>query len=245
MIRINKAAHKIPDILGENGKAETVTENLKTDFDKGNKVFKFDGKIYGHKSVKKELRDSQHNKCCFCEAKVSHISHGDVEHFRPKGGYYSKESDLLMTPGYYWLAYDFSNLFFSCQLCNQIYKKNYFPLVDETRRAKSHHDQWANEESLILHPEFDNPENHITFVAEVVLPKNISEKGKETIRRTGIDRKELEDNRLEYFVILSQLAKVARSALPEADEARVLFKNLGLPMAQYSAMVRANFPDLL
>ena len=49
-------------------------------------MFEFDSSVYGHKTVKKALIEAQHGKCCFCEAKVVHISYGDVEHFRPKGG---------------------------------------------------------------------------------------------------------------------------------------------------------------
>ena len=58
----------------------------------------------------------------FCESKVSHIAYGDVEHFRPKAGYRQRPEDPLVQPGYYWLAYEWSNLLFCCQLCNQRFK---------------------------------------------------------------------------------------------------------------------------
>lgn len=151
----------------------------------------------------------QHDKCCFCEAQISHTSHGDVEHFRPKGGYQQSEDEPLQRPGYYWLAYDFSNLFFACQKCNEVYKRNYFPLADTSKRATSHNEDYRQEDSLILHLEFDDTEEHITFDKEVVKPKNDSAKGRETIRRTGLDRLKLEDRRFEYFQLLLTLAKVA------------------------------------
>ena len=55
-------------------------------------------------SVKDALREAQHGKCAFCESKISHIAHGDVEHFRPKAGYRQNPEDPLVQPGYYWLS---------------------------------------------------------------------------------------------------------------------------------------------
>ena len=155
MIKIDKSTVSIPAILASQGKGDKETAKLIAAFDAGNTTFSFDKSIYAHKSVKELLRAVQYNKCCFCEARINHISHGDVEHFRPKAGYQIDDNQALIKPGYYWLAYDFSNLFFCCQICNQTYKKNYFPLADETKRANSHRDDFSLEESLILHPEFD------------------------------------------------------------------------------------------
>ncbi|UHG90134.1 hypothetical protein [Spirosoma oryzicola] len=245
MIRINKAEAAIPAILDSGGAGDTETNYLKANFDAGDFEFVFKSHIYGHEDVKKTLVEIQHGKCCFCEARVDHTSHGDVEHFRPKGGYQVSEGLPLIKPGYYWLAYDFNNLFFACEKCNQSYKKNYFPLDDESKRAKSHHDDYTQEYSLIIHPELDDPEQHITFASEVVKPLDGSMKGEETIRRTGLDRKKLEDERLDYIKILKPLAVLAKSDLPEAEEAKSLFKELGLAKSIYSSMVRANFKDLV
>ena len=245
MIQIDKSSAVVPAILAAGGKGETATQKLKLAHHRGELQLTFDNKIYGDGTVKDALINLQHDKCCFCEAQVTHTSHGDVEHFRPKGGYQQSENDLLERPGYYWLTYDFSNLFFACQKCNEAYKRNYFPLADTTKRAKSHNDDYEQEESLILHPQFDNPEEHITFDKEVVKPKNGSLKGRETIKRTGLDRIKLEDRRFDYYQLLLTLAKVARGNGPEAKEAQEHFKRLGQPTSLFSAMVRANFPDLV
>ena len=56
-------------------------------------------------------------------------------------------------PGYFWLAYVWENLFFACQLCNQTFKQNLFPLANPTkRRARSHMDDLSAEEPLLIHP---------------------------------------------------------------------------------------------
>lgn len=67
------------------------------------------------KSAKAKVRADSAKKCAYCEAPTSVVAHGDVEHFRPKALYW-------------WLAYDFDNYLFSCQICNQIYKSDDFPV---------------------------------------------------------------------------------------------------------------------
>lgn len=245
MIKIDKSTVAVPVILASKGKREKAIEKLKTAFDQGNTSFTFDNKVYGHSTVKKILKDIQHSKCCFCEAKIDHISHGDVEHFRPKAGYQIDDDQKLTKPGYYWLVYDFANLFFCCQICNQVYKKNYFPLVDESKRAKSHLDNYALEESLILHPAFDNIDDHLVFEAELIKPKNGSRKGAETIKRTGLNRISLLEERLSYLKKLRAIAKMARRDDEDAVEYRAFFKEFSQPTDLYSAMIRANFPDLI
>ena len=245
MVRIDKSGVPIPQILAVGGKGHALTVQMEMDYDNGIREFKFSSKIYGHKSVKEALKILQKGKCCFCEAKVIHVSHGDVEHFRPKAGFNSKPKTKLTKPGYFWLAYDFFNLYFSCQMCNQSYKKNFFPIVDESKRARSHNDNLPNEESLIIHPEQDNPDDHLTFHKEVILAKNSSFKGAETIKRTGLDRKELDDNRLEYLKILETLAQVAKGNSPQATDAKAQFIEFGKPDSLYSLMIRSNFPDLV
>lgn len=127
MIRIHKPAAP-PAVLASKGTAETnrnrgAYEADPAAYDSGATTFSFDSGLYGHESVKAELIKAQHAKCCFCESKITHIAYGDVEHFRPKAGYRQHPDDPLGRPGYYWLAYDWSNLYLACQLCNQRFKK--------------------------------------------------------------------------------------------------------------------------
>ncbi|MGX5843690.1 hypothetical protein ACWGTI_23505 [Mesorhizobium sp. ArgA1] len=72
------------------------------------------------KSAKTKVRADTAGKCAYCEAATSTVAHGDVEHFRPKGIYW-------------WLAYDFDNYLFACQICNQIYKSDSFPVTPDIR----------------------------------------------------------------------------------------------------------------
>jgi hypothetical protein len=89
----------------------------------GSAKFGFNAGLYRSRSVKIALQKAQHDKCAICESEVTHIAYGDVEHFRPKAAYRQSASGPLVRPGYYWLAYDWSNLLFCCQLCNQRFKR--------------------------------------------------------------------------------------------------------------------------
>jgi uncharacterized protein (TIGR02646 family) len=245
VVQIDKSTVSIPDILKSGGRGEAATIVLIQEAENGALACEFNSSIYGHKSVKELLRQLQHGKCCFCEDYIAHVEHGDVEHFRPKGGFQIDEQQSLQTPGYYWLAYNFDNLFYCCQICNQVYKKNYFPLADETSRVRSHTQNFRVEESLLIHPEVDEPNQHLTFIDEVIKPLNGSRKGIETIKRTGLDRPELEDDRFVYLKTLRILAAVARGDGPQSTIAQQHFKDISKPTAVYSLMVRANFPDLV
>jgi uncharacterized protein (TIGR02646 family) len=164
MIRITKPA-QAPRILRERGKA--TTELNQASFETGTREFEFNSSLYGAKSVKTTLIKAQRGKCAFCESQVRHIAHGDVEHYRPKGGVRQDAGEPLEQPGYFWLAYVWENLFFACQLCNQSFKRNLFPLADPARRARSHLDDLASEEPMLLHPGDDDPGASIGFRAEV------------------------------------------------------------------------------
>jgi uncharacterized protein (TIGR02646 family) len=109
--------------------------------------------VYGNKQVRKQLKKMFHGKCAYCESKITSIYSGDIEHFRPKGGY--GENNQIKKPGYYWLASDWNNLLFACPFCNQTNthelmdnetirevvqgKLNQFPLMTETYRLNYSH----------------------------------------------------------------------------------------------------------
>ncbi|MFH7016323.1 hypothetical protein [Flavobacterium sp. FlaQc-47] len=105
---------------------------------------------YSDKTVRKVLKEMFNGKCAYCESKISAIYNGDIEHFRPKGGYNDMSGQPLINPGYYWLASEWENLLFACPFCNQTNtqeifdgintrevvqgKLNQFPLLTNTYR---------------------------------------------------------------------------------------------------------------
>jgi uncharacterized protein (TIGR02646 family) len=117
MIQVAKS-DIIPAVLIDKGVPEK-TENCRlydassNDYNNGASTFTILSSIYGHESVKQKLIDDQHGKCCFCEADFTANGYGDVEHFRPKAGFTKTRTGKLIRPGYYWLAYEWTNLIFS------------------------------------------------------------------------------------------------------------------------------------
>jgi uncharacterized protein (TIGR02646 family) len=218
VIRIRKVAPP-PAPLREQGRRRT--NKLRKDYDTGKRAFTFDGKVYGHAAVKERLIAEQHSKCCFCESKIG--ADGDVEHYRPKAGWRQAAGDPLVTPGYYWLAYDWDNLFLCCPACNQRFKGNLFPLLDPAARATMHADDIAREEPLFLHPAERDPEEYIGFRAEVPYPIDDNPHGQATIDALGLAREILNERRRDRLKKLLTFRRVVALAdagqLPDTEEA--------------------------
>jgi hypothetical protein len=71
------------------------------------------------KTAKPQLKKESCGKCAYCEANTDVVAHGDVEHYRPKSVYW-------------WLAYTYDNYLYVCQICNQVYKSDNFPIGSAT-----------------------------------------------------------------------------------------------------------------
>jgi uncharacterized protein (TIGR02646 family) len=221
-------------------------------YQNGAEKFDFDSDLYGHPAVREALTQLQSGKCAFCESKITHVAPGDIEHYRPKAGVKQQESDPLGRPGYYWLAYEWSNLFLCCPLCNQSFKRNLFPLANPGRRARTHHDELSREQPLLINPATTDPGKHIEFQREVAVPVHRSRKGQATIDVAGLNREELREMRfkrleeIEAFLNVRRLltALLARpdpppeTAQTSAEVSRIL-EEACREDAPFSAMVRA------
>ena len=253
MIRVVKPDRPPKILRDKDARGLKATKKLKDAYDDGRRDFEFKSDIYGAKSVKAALIKAQHKKCCFCESKVTHISYGDVEHFRPKGGFRQKKSDPLTRPGYYWLAYEWSNLFLSCTLCNQRYKANLFPLAVTRNRARSHEDDVSAERPLFIHPSDDDPEQYIGFRDEIVYAIDGKRRGKVTIEGLRLDRNDLEEMRRDRLQPAKRSKRIVRyfrqlrdrqgglpaeveSLLEEHEAAIAAYLD---PVVEYSSMLKA------
>src|SRR5215472_15333190 len=116
--------------------------------------------LWGKEDVRQALSDMQHHKCCYCERIRDHNRESDIEHFRPKALVTGAGPDHK---GYWWLAYTWSNLFFSCRHCNQEYKKNQFPIPKEEDRAKFENDDLKKESAFLIDPCEDDPETMLAY----------------------------------------------------------------------------------
>lgn len=212
MIQIRKKiGTDAPDVLSTKGLTER--NKLNADYLAGIRVFKFDNDIYGADEVKEALIELQDYKCCFCEAKIGHIDDGDIEHFRPKAGWVQSE-EPINKPGYYWLAYEWDNLFLSCTKCNQRNKKNYFPLITPERRAINHNYNINDEDPIFIHPVLEDPENFIEFDNETPIAKENNQRGSMTIKILALDRELLNEDRREQLNKIYDIYYLARSMPP-------------------------------
>lgn len=243
----------MPKILLAKGRAKRAKHCAEFDSDRnafivGTRTFSFDSSIYGHGTVRDALNTAQYDKCCFCESKISHthVSYGNVEHFRPKAGKQQIRRGKLERPGYYWLVYEWSNLFLVCDACNQQHKGNLFPLASPHRRAQSHRDDEGVEDPLLIDPQRDDPEAHITFKQEVAVSVDGSLRGETTISVLGLNREKLLDRRRDALNDLKLLAKLAIGDPVTAvmKDAQVRLAQSLHPSEQFSAMTRIALGNL-
>ncbi|WP_439630928.1 hypothetical protein [Gemmata sp.] len=254
MIRVTKRSAP-PAVLTTRGVPAALAHCAA--YDGGTREFPsgdFNSSIYAADEVKDALRVDQHRKCAFCESRFDHTGYGDVEHYRPKAGYKQRASDSLRRPGYYWLAYEWANLFYSCQLCNQQFKRNLFPLADGRHRARSHGADLTRERPLIVNPVSHDPAAYLGFRKEYAFAIRGCREGRATIAVLGLNRDALAEKRRERvedlerhrqtlaalrdFVATNPVpALVARVAVHEG-----VLREAIEDRAEYAAMARASVP---
>jgi len=177
------------------------------------------GDLYKRKSIKKAYFFAAglpfYGKCAYCEAPARDYQHGDIDHFRPKAGvtdengqpiYLLDEEELvqkdangepLKHPGYYWLAYEWTNLLPSCVHCNQNRKHTRFPV--EGRHAQRP-EEVAEEKPLLINPlsdqDADDPNNHLVVDTKTGLMAHRTSRGQACIDIFGLNvRDRLVDDR--------------------------------------------------
>ena len=244
MIRVERPS-QAPVILLGDGQDEANQNRKRYDADAeryraGTTTFDFDRDIYAHPSVKSDLLAAQHRKCCYCESQFRGTSYGAVEHFRPKGAVRMGHGMPTLHPGYYWLAYVWENLLVSCEVCNTN-KGTLFPLVDESKRARSHHDPVDDEAPVFVDPASEDPAVHMQFRrAEIV---HLTDRGLRTIEGMALRRSELEEARAKHLKLVEALNLLTtgldgRVTLADVDHARALLNSEIQPEAEYYAMTR-------
>jgi uncharacterized protein (TIGR02646 family) len=200
--------------------------------------FSFDAGVYGHADVRQILKEAQRGKCCFCESKFEDVSHGEIEHFRPKAAWRQSKETKLTRPGYYWLAYTWDNLLWSCKMCNGTHKKNLFPLEDPSLRDCVGRSV-ANEAPLLIDPSACDPREHIRFKLDKAI--GVTDAGRITIDSLGLNREKLVESRrgwLQYLIAVWNNIDMARQLGREnqvVDGLRTLERAV-LPQAPYSSM---------
>lgn len=155
-------------------------------------------------------------KCAYCDRDI-HNQHGDVEHYRPacavtdidrKPVTRTIDGQVETHPGYYWLAYDWTNPVPSCIRCNQsstrftedrpIGKWDRFPVVNFRAWEPGKED---DEEPLLIHPVKMKPSDHLVFHRNGVIGWKTG-CGKTTVDVLGLNLYSLPDRRKERYELV-------------------------------------------
>lgn len=177
---------------------------------------------YGHPRVKDELVKMFHGKCAYCESKITVVTYGAIEHFRPKSEYPD-------------LTFEWSNLLLSCDVCNDgSHKGTNFPLD-------------VNGKSLLIDPTdgVTDLNTHLEFAWDAVASL-ASVYGRDDLGKTvetifdlnGMKgRKELVAHRSKYVKRLCALLRLAKTG---DKEAITLLRESCDAGAEYSAFAIAH-----
>jgi hypothetical protein len=186
-------------------------------------------------------------KCVYCESYLDDFQRGDVEHFRPKMGvtdendapvYLTDENgnkivneanDPIPHPGYYWLAYEWTNLLPACTFCNQptslkieiqgetvdrkIGKHCRFPVEG---RHSATPNEIQDERPLLINPVETDPSQHLDVDIENGLMKHRTPPGEMCIRIFALNERDRlpEKRRMAILEISATLDKITHNADP-------------------------------
>lgn len=211
--------------------------------------YEFKAEIYGDDSVRIAFDRLFHDKCGYCEHRIVRFDQ-NVDHYRPKG----HVDEQTGHPGYYWLAYEWTNLIPACTACNQkrgerleypnigrfptTGKADSFPLIDESVRAWSPSDDLTLEEPLLLNPTIDFPEEHLSFYPNGEAYGK-TPRGEETIRILGLNARKLyQDRRRTINQVIEWLTDSKTST-----GASTMINHSTVDSAQYAGAARAVVND--
>lgn len=156
----------------------------------------------GYRAFAVELWRSHKHKCAYCE-NLEQLKRNDVEHFRPAARA-DRHPGSSERHGYWWLAWSWDNLLFSCRNCNQAPAKlDKFPLELGSVALRPEEQPPGGELPLILDPADPavDPRDHLVFrpvtlgASERWQPfaRNGSSIGGRTIEVCRLDRSDLVD----------------------------------------------------
>ncbi|AYB31663.1 AAA family ATPase [Chryseolinea soli] len=194
---------------------------------------RFEFRIYSSKEIREAISRTFNGKCAFCESSVVATSPGEIENFRPKGGAVSL-SKTLDPDHYWWLCYEWRNLYLSCSICGRA-KRNIFPVEGKRANLLAAYEEVLREKSLLVDPCHDLPEEHITF-DETGLAISLSRKGEATIEIFLLNRKPLVEQRL-------MAIKTLQFQMSEIESTLELIKSLDKKNAKVGTALQKSLDD--
>jgi uncharacterized protein (TIGR02646 family) len=149
--------------------------------------FSFDPKLYRAEDVVQALTKLFSGKCAYCESPLTAVTAVDVDHFRPMSGALGLDGSLE-EDHYWWLAYEWANLYASCPECNRS-KGQRFPVGASRAKLRATGRALVEEQPLLLDPcaEDDHPGRELVFTEDGIVSSE-TERGRVTIEVLGLNR---------------------------------------------------------
>ena len=153
------------------------------------------------------------SKCAFCETPTippRAWSTGEMPHFRPSSAAVNKDG-TISPDHYWWLAYEWSNLYLICGACSSS-KGSRFPVLGSRAKPES---VATEERRLLLDPCFDDPAPELVFQPDGTVASD-TDRGRTTIEVFALNRPELVGARgAAYSIVSNDLSRlVADGAVP-------------------------------
>lgn len=146
------------------------------------------------KQLKQALSDESHGKCVYCEQILTGIQALQVDHYRPYTGALDQKGNRSKEH-YYWLAYEWTNMFACCADCNGA-KGSTFPVASHRSPIGVTSDLDAIEQPRLINPFRVNPSEHLRFFPNGIID-GITAAGRETIAILKLNRLHLVERRAE------------------------------------------------
>jgi hypothetical protein len=192
-------------------------------------------------------------KCHYCEQSRRWKRELNVEHYRPKGGVTrwdgdpSLESDvppkeIHVDTGYWWAGFSWDNYLLACAACNQEFKRNLFPVIEEPRPAVREGVE-QSETPLLLDPGSNFEVREHFEWSDLGVMGAVSPQGRATIITCGLNRKDLRRHRGAVAKDVMEALEVLRFAQALRDRkgmfaARDRLAELGKRQSEFTSMVR-------
>jgi len=192
MIKLDKSP--CPQVLTDN--KDSWTRELLEALSCGDTLTTTQKTRYNHRDIKDALVAETFGKCAYCESKIRHIDHGDIEHVLPK----SKRPEV---------AFSWVNLTLSCRVCNR--NKGDYLCEDDDHAG-------------LIDPYQDQPREHFLFNRELVTPLPNSMRAIQTDQVIKISRNELVERRKEKLDFLDGLITAYINA--EERYKNMLYRNI-------------------
>lgn len=210
--------------------------------------------LWADDDLKEWLLSLSKDKCWYTEVKHG-ADYPEVEHFRPKKSA-KNENSLVVSDGYYWLAFNLTNYRISKGMPNRK-KGTFFPVVDGARRANDHTMCHLDERPWFLDPL--SPRDHMLLsfndngkaVPEIGVTGLQKTRVSFTIKHFGLNHGLLNRRRKEVWKTSRQLyAKYCRLTITaelsgsmraegKAEEALEQVMQLIKPSAEFSSVAKA------